>query len=125
MNLPRNDEAGEAAKRFAALPRIPSDETGPVFQEPWQATAFALVVQLHAAGAFSWPEWADALATELKAADLRGEADDGALYYEHWLAALERLIGDRGLIEPTLMSARKEAWADAYRRTPPGSPVEL
>src|SRR5579862_7570848 len=59
--------------RFAALPRLPIDAEGPVFDEPWQAQAFALAVQLHAAGAFSWTDWAAALADELNRADLRGE----------------------------------------------------
>ena len=111
--------------RFAALPRLPADAEGPVFAEPWQAQAFALAVQLHASGAFSWADWAKALAAELGAADARGELDDGTRYYEHWLAALERLVGDRGLLEPAAMTRRKDAWAEAYRRTPHGRPVEL
>ncbi|HEX7761788.1 MAG TPA: nitrile hydratase accessory protein [Caulobacteraceae bacterium] len=110
---------------FEALPRLPIDAEGPVFEEPWQAQAFALAVQLHAAGAFAWTDWAAALSAELKAADVRGEPDDGTHYYEHWLAALERLSLDRGLTEPAVLAARKEAWADAYRRTPHGKPVEL
>jgi nitrile hydratase accessory protein len=115
----------DAIAAFAALPRLPADAEGPVFAEPWQAQAFALAVQLHAAGAFSWSDWAAALAAELKAADDRGEPDDGGRYYEHWLAALERLAVDRRLTDPASLSDRKEAWAEAYRRTPHGKPVEL
>ena len=110
---------------LAALPRLPVDAGGPVFDEPWQAQAFALVVQLHAAGAFSWNDWADALNAELKAADARGEPDDGTRYHEHWLAALERLLGHRGLVSPDDLRERKAAWALAYRRTPHGAAVEL
>lgn len=69
--------------RLAALPRIPRDEDGPVFAEPWQAQAFALAVKLSEDGYFTWKEWAAALAE------------------------------------------RKAAWADAYRHTPHGKPVEL
>jgi len=29
------------------------------------------------------------------------------------------------LTDPSAMLARKEAWAEAYRRTPHGKPVEL
>jgi nitrile hydratase accessory protein len=110
---------------FEALPRLPVDAEGPVFEEPWQAQAFALAVQLHAAGAFSWSDWAAALSAELKAADTRGEPDDGTRYYEHWLAALERLALARDLTDTAALDARKHAWADAYRRTPHGKPVEL
>jgi nitrile hydratase accessory protein len=103
------------------LPGLPRDESGPVFAEPWQAQAFALVVQLHRDGAFTWPEWAEALGREL-ALD---PADDGSRYYHHWVAALETLSSERALAAPAELKERKAAWADAYRRTPHGRPVEL
>jgi nitrile hydratase accessory protein len=107
------------------LPRIPRDEGGPVFAEPWQAQAFALAVKLSEQGHFTWKEWAGTLAAELKAAEDRGEPDDGTHYYEHWLAALERLVAARRLADPAALLERKEAWADAYRHTPHGQPVVL
>ena len=114
-----------ASDNLAALPQLPRDQVGPVFAEPWQAQAFALAVKLSEQGHFTWKEWAAALAAELKAAADRGEADDGSRYYEHWLAALERMVSMKGLSDPMAMLARKEAWADAYRHTPHGKPVEL
>ena len=120
MNTPETN-----ADRFAELPRLPRDEGGPVFSEPWQAQAFALAVRLSAQGHFTWKEWADALAAELKAAAGRGEPDDGSRYYHHWLAALEGLAGSKGLTNSESLLERKEAWADAYRHTPHGKPVEL
>jgi len=107
------------------LPRLPRDEGGPVFAEPWQAQAFALAVKLSEQGHFTWKEWAAALANELQAAARRGEPDDGSRYYEHWLAALETLVTAKGLADPTALLTRKEAWAAAYRNTPHGQPVEL
>ena len=108
-----------------ALPRLPRDEGGPVFAEPWQAQAFALAVKLSELGHFTWSEWADVLAQELKADAARGEADDGSRYYHCWLAALERLVVTKSLSSREALSAQKEAWADAYRHTPHGMPVEL
>jgi nitrile hydratase accessory protein len=102
---------------------LPDD--GPVFAEPWQAQAFALAVKLSEAGYFSWPEWTEALAAELKAAEDRGQPDDGTHYYRHWLATLERLVTAKGLTDATALVARKDAWADAYRHTPHGKPVVL
>ena len=110
---------------FESLPRLPKDEDGPVFAEPWQAQAFAMAVKLSELGYFTWKEWAAALADELKAAVDRGAPDDGSHYYEHWLATLERLVTSKGLSDPEALLARKEAWADAYRHTPHGKPVEL
>jgi nitrile hydratase accessory protein len=107
------------------LPRLPRDEGGPVFAEPWQAQAFALALKLSAQGHFTWKEWAAELAAELKAAAERGEPDDGSRYYEHWLATLERMVTRKGLIHAGALAARKDAWADAYRHTPHGKPVEL
>ena len=107
------------------LPRLPRDEGGPVFAEPWQAQAFAMAVRLSAQGHFTWKEWAAALAEELAAAAARGEPDDGSRYYEHWLAALERLAIEKRLTDSRELAARKEEWADAYRHTPHGKPVEL
>jgi nitrile hydratase accessory protein len=112
-------------ENLAALPSLPRDAGGPVFAEPWEAQAFALAVKLSEQGHFTWKEWAAALAEELKAAANRGEPDDGSRYYQHWLAALERLVSSKGLSDPAALLARKEAWAEAYRHTPHGKPVEL
>ena len=107
------------------LPALPGDEEGPVFAAPWQAQAFALAVKLSELGHFSWKTWARTLAEELAAADARGASDDGSAYYHHWVAALERLVADRDLIDLAALCERKDAWADAYCRTPHGQPVEL
>ena len=75
------------------IPSIPRDRGEPVFREPWEARAFALAVQLHEKGAFTWPEWAQALSLEIHAAP----AADGSHYYEHWLSALEKVVEAKGL----------------------------
>jgi len=111
--------------QLAGVSQLPRDAEGPVFAEPWQAQAFALAVKLSEQGHFTWKEWATTLAEELKSAAGRGEPDDGSHYYEHWLAALERLVTAKGLSDRTALLARKQAWADAYRHTPHGKPVEL
>jgi nitrile hydratase accessory protein len=97
----------------------------PVFAEPWQAHVFALAVKLSEAGFFTWNEWSAELAAELAEASRRGEPDDGSRYYHHWLAALENLVTRKHLVVPASLLSRKEEWADAYRRTPHGSPVTL
>lgn len=96
-----------------------------MFAEPWQAQAFALAVKLSEQGHFTWREWAATLANELRAAAERGEPDDGSRYYDHWLRALEHLVQSKGLLDRAMLVERKEAWAEAYRHTPHGKPVEL
>ena len=62
---------------------------------------------------------------ELTTSESHGEADDGAHYYAHWLSALEKLVAAKGLARSVDLLERREAWADAYRRTPHGKPVVL
>ena len=125
MTTSNQPDSTALAERLAALPPLPRDSDGPVFAEPWQAQAFALAVKLSEQGHFTWKEWAATLADEIKAASDRGEPDDGLHYYHHWLAALERLVTAKGLTDREALETRKEAWADAYRHTPHGKPVEL
>ena len=103
----------------------PGDESGPVFREPWEAQAFALAVELSEAGVFTWAEWAETLGAEIKAAQAAGDPDLGDTYYRHWLAALERLTAEKGLIVPKERQGRRDAWEQAYLGTPHGRPVEL
>ena len=110
---------------LGALPALPRDGDGPVFKAPWEAQAFAMAVSLHARHAFTWREWADALAGELAAASVRGHHDDGTHYYEHWLAALEKLVAAKQLVSGPELEHRVDAWDAAARVTPHGEPIVL
>jgi nitrile hydratase accessory protein len=110
---------------FGALPALPRDAGGPVFGAPWEAQAFAMALALHAAGVFTWREWADALAAKLAAAAARGESDDGSRYYEHWLAALEALVAEKRIVPGQELEQRVEDWDAAARATPHGQPIVL
>ena len=91
------------------------------FAEPWQAQAFALTVDLHQRGAFTWTEWAAALTRERA-----GVSDDGgAGYYESWLNALETLVLSKGLVDRPDLDRRADDWRHAFEVTPHGKPVEL
>jgi len=110
---------------LGALPALPRDGEGPVFGAPWEAQAFAMTLSLHARGVFTWREWAAALAAELAAAAARGEPDDGSHYYEHWLAALEKLVAARRLVAGPELERRVDEWDSAARATPHGQPIVL
>jgi nitrile hydratase accessory protein len=96
-----------------------------VFKSPWEAQAFAMTLTLHTRGVFSWREWADALAAELAAAAARGQPNDGTHYYEHWLAALEKLVARKNLVADDELERRVNEWDAAARATPHGKPIEL
>lgn len=110
---------------LATLAAIPRDADGPVFRAPWEAQAFGLVLALQQRRAFTWPEWTERLSAEIAAVKARGEADDGSRYYELWLAALERLATDKGLVLADELALRKDEWDRAARATPHGQPIEL
>lgn len=95
---------------------IPPED--PVFNEPWEAQAFAMAVSLNAKGLFTWTEWAAALAREIAAHSEQG-------YYESWLAALEKLVEEKQMMSESERLARIDAWDRAARATPHGQPIEL
>jgi nitrile hydratase accessory protein len=98
-----------------------SDIPSPVFDEPWEAKAFAIAVRLHERGLFTWPEWTQALSTEIAT----GSAGTGGSYYEHWLRALETLLDRKGVASRDELARYRQAWGRAAARTPHGLPVEL
>ena len=80
-----------------STPSLPlDDDGGPVFSEPWEAKVFAMTLQAHEAGVFSWSEWAQGLGAELaKDGDGSGETLG---YYDHWINALETLLTTKGYL---------------------------
>jgi len=101
---------------------LPCDENSPVFAAPWEASVFAMVLALHRAGRFEWRAWVELLSAEIAA----GEPDPtGALYYERWTAALEKLLARLGLATGDTIAERSAAWRQAYLGTPHGKEVLL
>jgi nitrile hydratase accessory protein len=104
-------------------PMLPAGGDGPVFQEPWQATAFALAVHLSDRGTIPWVEWSAALGREIQSAP--GDPARADAYYRHWLRALERICAEKGMVEPGEILRRQDQWRGAYLATPHGQPVQL
>lgn len=126
-------------KAGAALPR---DAKTPVFEEAWQGHAFAMVMALYQRGHYDWAQWDDYLGPQIASPDYFGGAEepepeetpapaganynrfladceaDGANYYHYWLAAMERLLDDIGLVPTAELDARAAAIARA-EATPP------
>ncbi|HYQ71234.1 MAG TPA: nitrile hydratase accessory protein [Gammaproteobacteria bacterium] len=98
------------------LQGIPTDADGPVFNAPWQAQAFALVVRLQEQGVFTWQEWAETLGESIDAARAHGDPDLGNTYYEHWLAALEKITLSKGLATDEILSEQKQAAHEEHQR---------
>jgi len=112
----------DAPAHFSGQPR---DDSGPVFREPWEAQAFAITLALHQRGVFSWTEWAEALARQIRMAQAAGDTDLGDTYYRHWLAALEALVAAKGASSIDELTRYQRAWGHAAERTPHGRSIEL
>ena len=101
----------------------PASDQG--FAEPWEAEALALAMALQDSGHFTAAEWSTTLGAEIEQAQAAGDPDDGTTYYRHVLAALERLVREKGLASPESLKQRRQDWEEAYRSTPHGQPVIL
>ena len=118
--------SSDSARRVAEIsPGMPRDDDGPVFREPWEAQAFAMKLALQERGLFTPAEWAETLGAEIKLAQAAGDPDTGETYYRHWLAALERLIAEKGVANRDAQRRYRDAWDHAADRTPHGQPIEL
>jgi nitrile hydratase accessory protein len=81
-----------------------------VFSHPWEAKAFAIVVQLSAAGHFTWAEWVACFSDEVKAATAAEAAGiPTPSYYEQWLAAAEKIMIAKGVTSPEQLAAKRFA----------------
>jgi nitrile hydratase accessory protein len=115
-----------AARRATnAVPGIPRNGEDPVFREPWEAQAFAMALTLHDQKMFTWSEWAAVLAEEIRRAQRHCDPDTGETYYRHWVAALERIVSEKGVSDPAGLARTRAAWAHAASRTPHGKAIAL
>ncbi|MBM3338862.1 MAG: nitrile hydratase accessory protein [Betaproteobacteria bacterium] len=92
-----------------------------VFEEPWQASIFAMVVALHEQGVFSWSEWSQALGRVIPERELQGDANA----WSHWLHALEGLVREKSLAAPLELAKLRAAWSQIAEATAHGQAFEL
>jgi nitrile hydratase accessory protein len=90
----------DSPRTFDSPPRI--------FDSPWESRAFGIARALGDSGALDHERFRAALVEEI-----HGEAERP--YYEHWQAALERVLAEAGLVEPAELAARAEAHESATR----------
>jgi nitrile hydratase len=115
------------------LARLPREEGGPVFVEPWAARAIAIVVKMFGRRR-SWPEWVDYFSAEIAApghyrrpesnAGMAGEKLTGDAnrinthYFEYWLAACEKLLVAKGVITKGELDEKASELAAAQSPAP-------
>lgn len=103
MNKTANDADQDHRLTVDALVRdLPGGRAGErSFEQPWEIRAFALAVALHQKGAYEWNEFQQALIESIAKWDVSvsGLPTPQWSYYEHWLAALEQLLGDGAVLD--------------------------
>jgi nitrile hydratase accessory protein len=95
------------------------------FDEPWQAQAFAITVELHRRGHFSWAEWVEIFSKEIQTHPATPEEGHTTGYYRQWLAALETILAKSRLSRSPEIDSTEERWRSAYLHTPHGRPIEI
>ena len=88
----------------SALPRKNGEL---VFEAPWEGRAFGIAVALGDEGLYEWRDFSQRLAAEI--ADTPDKSRSS--YYEQWLAALETLAVDRGLLTREEINGRTDEFA--------------
>lgn len=93
----------------AALPRKNGEL---VFEAPWEGRAFGLGVALCERGHYPWRDFQASL-IDAVAVGTPGERE--RRYYEHWLAALEKLLVGRGVLDPAEIERRTAEYLSGER----------
>jgi nitrile hydratase accessory protein len=83
-----------------------------VFEAPWEGRAFGIAVNLNQQGLYPWRAFRDGLVDEIGSAEAGGEPIP---YYERWLATLEKLLLEQGVITPEELAVRTEEYASGAR----------
>jgi nitrile hydratase accessory protein len=82
-----------------------------VFAEPWERRLFGVTMALYQAGLFEWEDFRQRLISVIERWEAAHPDGDGYRYYEHWLAALQHVLHDIGLVSGDEQEARVMALA--------------
>lgn len=74
----------------------------PVFHHEWERRVFAIMVATFGGGHYNVDQFRHAIERMGPVEYLTGS------YYEHWLASLETLLTERGVITPAELDARRQ-----------------
>ena len=98
-------------------PAAPPRSNGELlFEAPWEARAFGVVIALYENGLFEWKEFQQGLIAEISRWEKNASPNAEYKYYERWLAALQELVKEKGLCAAPDIEAR----ATELSNRPPG-----
>lgn len=110
------NEANQTIDEIKDSVDLPQEGNELVFEAPWQARAFSLVVTLHRQGLFEWNEFQNRLIEQVQAGTFEDEEEDSeSVYYRHWIAAFEQLLADKGIFDDETIEERALEFAQGER----------
>jgi hypothetical protein len=96
-----------------------------VFTQEWQAQILAMVDALIINNSIEPASWSKTFGAGLAQAHAAGKPDDLGTYYAVALDTLEKLVTEQCKVTESELSSKRQAWKQAYLRTPHGRPVKL
>ena len=115
----------ESALASEALPALLRKRGEPVFQDSWEAEAYAIGNILVKDGLIDSGQWMDLMAAAIRRAQEAGDPDCGDTYYHHWCAALESFCFQQQWISAAAYQELLHRWGVAIANTPHGVPLAL
>ena len=85
-----------------------------VFEAPWQGRVFGMARLLAEQGYYSWDDFRAHLIEKIGDWDRSAAAEDpneAYRYYDHFLAAFQSLLAEKGLLDQGSVEARHQAFA--------------
>ena len=100
---------------MAGAEALPRSNGELVFESPWQARAFGVAVGLVQAQGLDWEAFRSRLIEEIGTWETEhpDAPSDAYEYYERWLAALERLVLESGMVSAAELDAEIAHIAEA------------
>jgi nitrile hydratase accessory protein len=108
MSANQHERLAACRRVEALLQGSPEGHAETSFDHPWEIRAFALAVAVHENGEYVWREFQSALVESIShwQRTQGADGDQPWRYYEHWLAALENVLAEKGLIAAAELDAR-------------------
>ena len=94
-----------------ALPPMENGEV--VFEAPWQSRAFGMARAMSERGLFDWDEFREILIMEIEKAEVAmSQPDEQYHYFDYFLAAMVRLLSEKGYCLATELQWREVVLAN-------------
>ena len=108
---------------------IPRRSGDVAFDHAWEIRAFAIATAMADDGVFDWSEFQGELIRSIQAWESNNDSTIGWRYYDRWMEALERLLGDKGMLDAEELTQRTAEVlatpANTHHHPPAREPVAI